>query len=144
MKKLIFVFVLLVAVLIFSWWAKSVNFNPLSLASAFPQVKGASTTATVEPTKTTPTPIPVEIIITITPNGFVPDALMITSNTKITWVNKSGTTASIASDPENAFTDLNLGDLWENSSVSLTFTKPGRYHYLNSKNPLQKGTLIVK
>jgi len=88
--------------------------------------------------------IPVEILITVTPNGFVPDVIMIAPGTKITWVNKSGNTANITSDPQDTYTQLNLGDFGQNSSVSLIFSTAGRYHYYNNKNPLQKGTLVVK
>lgn len=106
--------------------------------------KTATTSAVATTKAPTATPIPEEILITITPNGFVPNALMISPNTKITWVNKSTTSASIASDPQNAYPALNLGDVGMNSSISLLFTQPGRYTYENGKNPLQKGVLIVK
>ena len=92
----------------------------------------------------TATPIPEEILITITPSGFVPNALMISPNTKITWVNKSTTTARIISDPQNAYPQLNLGNVDINNSVSLLFTQPGRYTYQNGNNSLQKGVLVVK
>lgn len=103
-----------------------------------PTVAGAATQAV------TPTPIPVEILITITPNGFVPDVIMISPNTKITWVNKTPNIATINSDPQDAFAQLNLGDVSQNGSVSLVFTHAGRFHYVNSKNPAQKGTIVVK
>ncbi len=142
MKKIVFVIIILILVLLFFWWARNTKFNLIPLATSLSREKNASTSGM--PTINTPTTIPVEIIITITPNGFVPDSLMINKGTKITWVNKSGLTANISSYPESAFPALNLGDIWENSSVSLTFTTPGRYHYLNGKNALQKGTLIVR
>lgn len=104
----------------------------------------ATSSAQPNAPKITLTPIPVEILITVTPNGFVPDVIMIAPNTKITWVNKSSVVANVTSDPQNAYTQLNLGDFGQNSSVSLTFGAAGRYHYYNSKNPLQKGTLVVK
>lgn len=141
MRKLFIVTAILVAILVFVWWAKSTNFSPFSFASTFPRTTG---TLGVTSNTAIPTPLPVEIIITVTPNGFVPDALMISPNTKITWINKSGNTAGISSDPQNAYTDLNLGDFGENSSVSLTFTRSGRYHYLNGQNSTQKGTLVVR
>lgn len=111
---------------------------------SLPEVKGVQTTAGTTTVPATPTTVPVEIIITVTPNGFVPDVLMIDRNTKITWINKSGTTANISSDPQNANAFLNLGDFGENGSVSVTFPQPGRYHYFNNRNPLQKGTMVVK
>lgn len=101
----------------------------------------SATPAGLSPTLTT---IPVEILITVTPNGFVPDVIMISPNTKITWVNKTPFTANISSDPQNAYTSLNLGDFGENGSVSLVFPHEGRFHYENAKNAGQKGTIVVK
>lgn len=144
MKKLILVAVLLVAVLLLSWWAKSANFSPFAMMQSFQQVKGASTQQTTATVAQSPTPIPVEIIITVTPNGFVPDVIMISPGTKITWINKTPNTANISSDPQDAYQQLNLGDFGENGSVSQTFPTAGRYHYDNGKNPVQKGVLVVK
>ena len=114
------------------------------IQSLTPKTATPSATLNNNQTQPTTTSIPVEIIITITPSGFVPDSLMISKNTKITWVNKSSEIATIASDPQNTFPPLNLGDVGVNDSVSLIFSQPGRYHYDNGKNPSQKGTLIVK
>lgn len=143
MRKLILVALLLVAVLLLSWWARAANFNLAGmLSSMHPQVQSAPLPSHTP--SNTPTPIPVEIIVTVTPSGFVPDVLMISAGTKITWINKSSTTANISSDPQNAFAQLNLGDFGDNGSLSLTFTTSGRYHYDNGKNPSQKGTIVVK
>lgn len=144
MKKLIFVALLLVAVLLVSWWAKSANFSPFTMMQSLQQVKGASTQQQTATVTLTPTQIPVEIIITVTPNGFVPDVIMISPGTKITWVNKTPNTANITSDPQGAYQQLNLGDFGQNGSVSQVFPTAGRYRYANGKNPQQKGVLVVK
>ncbi len=148
MKKLILVALLLVALLAFSAWAKAANFDPRNMFQSInrtitPQsttnqaVKGAATTPT-------PTPFPIEILITLTPNGFVPDVIMISAETKITWVNKSAQTATLSSDPVNKNPQLNLGDFDQNGSVSYVFPSSGRYSYENSKIPSQKGVIVVK
>jgi plastocyanin len=109
--------------------------TPLPLASQSVTV-GKSTTIAPSPT------IMTEILITITPHGFVPDVIMIEKGTKITWVNKSGYSASIAS-PTN-YAPLNLGSINLNNSVSLIFTTKGRYSYANQNNPSETGTIIVE
>ena len=147
MKKLILVAVLLVLVLLLSWWAKGANFSILTMMQSVTRPQIATQSAVPNISKTfspTLTPVPVEILITVTPNGFVPDVIMIASNTKITWVNKSGVIANVSSDLTSVYPQLNLGDFNQNGSVSLTFPKAGRYNYFNNKNPMQKGTLVVK
>jgi len=144
MRKLILVAILLIAVLLLSWWARGANFSVFTMMQNVAHPPVTTTSAQPNAPKITPTPIPVEILITVTPNGFVPDVIMIAPGTKITWVNKSGNTANITSDPLDAYTQLNLGDFGQNSSVSLVFPAAGRYHYYNNKNPNQKGTLVVK
>lgn len=135
--------VLLIVVLLVSWWAKGANFDPFTMLHSFQQVKGAATQTPTVVTQS-PTPIPVEIIITLTPNGFVPDAIMITPGTKITWINKTPFPANISSDPQAAYPLLNLGDFGQNNSLSQVFPTAGRYQYINGKNTTQKGILVVK
>lgn len=112
------------------------HFSPPQVVVNQPKVTQATTAS--------PTPLPIEIIITLTPNGFVPDVIMINPNTKITWINKTPFTANVSSDSENNNTQFSLGDFGENGSVSQSFPKAGRYSYYNTKNPGQKGTLVVK
>lgn len=95
--------------------------------------------------QTIPT-ITVEILITVTSNGFVPDVITVAPGTKITWVNKSGSDANVSSDPHPTHTnypELNLGNFWNNGSVSLIFTKTGRFGYHNHLNPNQHGIIVV-
>lgn len=137
---------LLVAILVFSAWAKTANFNAVELFKNFGKTTIPTTTTDqqVKGVAATPTPVPIEILVTLTPNGFVPDVIMIAPNTKITWVNKSATLATLASDPQDLHPELNLGDFDQNASVSYTFFNAGRYNYQNSKIPSQKGTIVVK
>ncbi len=85
--------------------------------------------------------------VTITSTGFDPQTITIKAGTKVTWVNKSGTTANVSSDPHPIHTDyppLNLGSFTNGSSVSLTFDASGTHGYHNHLNPSQKGTIIVQ
>ncbi len=149
MRKLILVAVLLVAVLLVSWWAKGANFSLFTMMQGISHPQAATQSAIPQGTHSAgreqaPTAIPVEILITLTPNGFIPDVIMVSPNTKITWVNKTPFTGNISSNPQGAYTELNLGDFGQNASLSLLFPKPGRYNYYNNKNPQQKGTIVVK
>lgn len=139
MKKLVFATLGLIVLLIFSVWAKNANFNLKNLSTTSILPTGIPTTTNDKKIVATPT-IPIEILITVTPNGFVPDVIMITPGTKITWVNKSGTTANIKSD---SYTQLNLGNFSQNNSVSFTFSTGGRFSYYNGTNPTQHGTIVV-
>src|SRR5260221_12935927 len=129
MKKLVLVALLLGVVLLLSWWARVANFSVFTMMQNVVHPKVATSSAlpvqTTHLGDLTPTPIPVEILITVTPNGFVPDVIMISPNTKITWVNKSGAIANITSDPQNTYTSLNLGDFGQNASLSLLFPTAG-------------------
>lgn len=149
MKKLYFAGAGIVLLLLFSLWAKNANFNLRSMMQTPINALGPTGAVAEDSSKsqTSPSPIPVEIIITVTPYGFVPDALAINPGTKITWINKSGTDANVTSNPHPTSTDypdLDLGNFWNNGSVSLVFTKAGRFGYHNSLIPSQKGTIIVK
>lgn len=150
MKKLYFAGAGIVLLLLFSIWAKSANFNLRTMMQTSMQpinsTGSASTTTNPSFPKATPT-IPIEILITVTPNGFVPDVITISPGTKITWVNKAGTDANISSDPHPSnisYPSLNLGDFGFNNSVSFIFPQAGRFGYHNSVNPSQHGTIVVR
>lgn len=145
MKKLYFAGLGIVLLLLFSVWAKNANFNLRSMMQTPLQTLAPTGAGTSLP-HATPT-IPVEILITITPNGFVPDGITITTGTKITWVNKSSSEANISSDPHPTHTNysaLNLGNVGNNGSLSLIFPKAGRFGYHNHLNPAQHGTIVVQ
>lgn len=101
-----------------------------------------STSNSAQPKTVTPTPFPVEIYITLTPYGFVPNALMVKSGTKITWINKSGIDATVT--PNTHIAGFPTGMLGSNSTQSFTFTTLGRYIYNNQKKSIQTGIIIVE
>ncbi len=85
--------------------------------------------------------------ITLTSQGFSPSTLTVSKGAKVVWVNNSGSTASINSNPHPTHTDyplLNLGQVTDGESVELTFPKSGTYGYHNHLNPTETGTVIVE
>jgi len=96
------------------------------------------------------TPMPTKIAIetvTLTANGFSPSDLKINSQSRVIWINNSGTQASVNSDPypyNTKWVFLNLGTFANGSSVSTVFAKPGIFTYHNQLNPNQKGMVTVK
>lgn len=88
-----------------------------------------------------------EVQITYTANGFSPNPLTVKAGTKVTWLNKSGQTVAVDSDPHpihTSYPPMNFGPFSDGSSVSLVFDKPGTYRYHNHLNPSQTGTIIVQ
>lgn len=88
-----------------------------------------------------------EKMVNLTKAGFEPQTITIKVGTKVTWVNKSGETATINSDPHPTHTlwpFLNLGRFEDGASVSATFDKAGTYTYHNHLNPSQTGTVVVE
>lgn len=85
--------------------------------------------------------------VKLTQNGFDPSTLTIKAGTKVTWVNQSGETATVNSDPHPIHTDyppLNLDEFSNGGTLSLTFDKPGTYGYHNHLNPSEHGTIVVQ
>lgn len=85
--------------------------------------------------------------VTLTQDGFSPAALTVKAGTTVTWVNKSGTDATVNSDPHpihTAYPQLNLGSFSDGGTLSLKFDKPGTYGYHNHFNSSQKGTIVVQ
>lgn len=85
--------------------------------------------------------------VTLTSNGFSPATLTIKAGSSVTWVNKSGETATVNSDPHpihTAYPPLNLGSFSDGATLSLTFDKPGSFGYHNHLQPSEKGTIIVQ
>ncbi len=99
--------------------------------------------------KTTPAQSPAQQqnIITLTQNGWSPATLTIKTGQTVTWINKSGQTATVNSNPHpthTAYPPLNLGSFSNGGSLSLTFPTPGTYGYHNHLNPGQTGIIIVQ
>lgn len=106
----------------------------------------ATTTGTATPS-TQPSKPASATTITVTATGFSPQTITIKAGTKVTWINQSGITANVSSDPHPVHTDyppLNLGSFANGSSVSLVFDTAGTHGYHNHLNPSQKGTIIVQ
>lgn len=87
-----------------------------------------------------------EIILTMA-DGFSPASLTIKVGDRVTWVNESGTDATVNSAPHPAHTNyppLNLGSFSDGATLSLVFDKPGTYKYHNHLNPSQFGAIVVQ
>ena len=85
--------------------------------------------------------------VTLTSSGFQPQTLTIKSDTRIVWINRSGTVGTVNSDnyPTNLlYPFLNFGQFKNGSSFSTIFKKSGTYTYYNFSNPSQKGKIIVQ
>lgn len=85
--------------------------------------------------------------VEVTSSGFTPQEIKIKAGTRVVWTNKSGTAATVNSDPHPTHTlwpFLNLGSFDDGSSVSVVFEKTGKYTYHNHFNPEQKGTVVVE
>ncbi len=101
-------------------------------------------------TAVTPTPEATsnsEVTVQVTASGFDPQTVTVKAGTKVTWMNNSGQTVSINSNPHPIHTDyppLNLGRVDDGGSVSLVFDKPGSYGYHNHLQPSQTGEIIVQ
>lgn len=88
-----------------------------------------------------------EKMVNLTKAGFEPGTITIKVGTKVTWVNKSGETATVNSDPHPIHTlwpFLNLGSFDDGGSVSVIFDKAGTYTYHNHLNPSETGTVIAE
>jgi plastocyanin len=88
-----------------------------------------------------------EPAVMITAKGFEPQTLTVKSNTTVTWTNKSGGVANVSSanHPTHLlYPPLNLGNVEDGKTVSLSFDTPGTYTYHNHLNPTQFGKIIVE
>ncbi len=85
--------------------------------------------------------------VALTANGFSPATITIQKGDTVIWTNKSGTTATVNSNPHPTHTDyppLNLGSFNNGATLSLTFPNTGTYGYHNHLNPSQMGSVVVK
>jgi len=103
-------------------------------------------TVVSEPTKPPQPTSTATVDVTLTPNGFSPQTITIHAYTRVVWINKSGTEATVNSDPHpvhTAYPPLNLGIFGKIGRLSLVFPKPGHYGYHNHFDANQTGTVIV-
>lgn len=106
---------------------------------------GYQTQPTVE--QTLPTVEQSQNTVNLTSTGFSPANLTIESGQTVTWINKSGQTATVNSAPHpahTAYSPLNLDSFNDGGTLSLTFDKPGTYNYHNHLNSSQRGTITVQ
>jgi len=85
--------------------------------------------------------------VTLSESGFTPATLTVKAGTTVKWVNNSGKSATVSSNPHPThtnYTPLNLGQFNGDTPHSLTFDALGTYGYHNHLNPAQKGTIIVQ
>lgn len=116
-----------------------------SKPSTNPQVPKEQTST--EQTSASPSAVMEKNVVTLTANGYEPQTLTVKAGTKVSWVNKSGETATVNSDnhpTHELYPFLNLGKFEDGGSLSVVVEKPGTYTYHNHLNPDQKGTLIAQ
>ncbi len=110
--------------------------QPLQVQTTPEQSTGASPSAAID--KNT---------VTLTANGYEPQTLTIKAGTKVSWINKSGETATVSSDnhpTHELYPFLNLGKFADGESLSVVVEKPGTYTYHNHLNADEKGTIIAE
>lgn len=85
--------------------------------------------------------------VKITKVGFEPPTISIKRGETVKWINESGGTATVNSDPSpknDLYPFLNLGEIPNGSSSDAQFVDSGTYKYHNQNNPVQRGTVVVK
>lgn len=91
-------------------------------------------------------PTPSATVI-LTSSGPSPKTATIKAGNSVKFVNNSGATIEIASDPHPTHTNLsalNLGVVAPGKSVTVTLTKTGTWGYHNHLQPSVKGTIVVQ
>lgn len=86
--------------------------------------------------------------VAFTSSGFTPSTITVSPGTRVTWVNQSGSAATVNSDDHPThlkFPFLNLGQFPSGGTLSVVFpTTAGTYTYHDHYSPNFKGTVIVK
>lgn len=85
--------------------------------------------------------------VTLTSSGFQPQTLTVKAGTTVTFVNKSGATATVNSavhPTHTLFPFLNLGSFDDGQSLQVTFDKTGTFTYHNHLVPSQTGEVVVE
>lgn len=121
-------------------------FAPRSTSQSLPTNSKQALTPT-QPTKkitSSPTVTPKATAkIIVTPLGFSPTSIQVKVNTKISWINQSGSLVNISAYPTNKFSQLNIGNFGNNAVVFVILTKAGTYTYYNNLHSSERGTIIV-
>ena len=83
--------------------------------------------------------------VTDSDSGFVPDSLVVAVGTTVTFIDQSGNTMWVGSDPHPVHSDHPAFDqLKTGESFSFTFTETGTYNYHNHMFPTRTGVVIVE
>lgn len=105
----------------------------------------ATSQDTANPTVTTAANPSVNVILTN--SGFTPKEITVKTGTSVSWINKSGKSATVSSDDHpthKLFPFLNLGEFSDSSSLQIVFDKPGTYTYHDHYNASSVGTVVVE
>jgi plastocyanin len=73
---------------------------------------------------------------------FVPATLTVPVGTKVTFTQEDSTPHTVSGSGNSSF--LRSAPLNKGQSYTVTFSKPGTYHYICSIHPTMHGTVIVK
>lgn len=117
----------------------------------FGNKKTSTPAETTKPTPAQTNSSPVRAVaansILLFDTGFKPKELIVKAGTKITWINRSGKSATVDSDDHpthKLFPFLNLGQFANGASVQVVFDKPGTYIYHNHFDASQTGRITVQ
>jgi plastocyanin len=72
---------------------------------------------------------------------FMPSNLSVSVGTKVKFINEDSTPHTVVGSGPSAF--IKSGDLSQNQTYSVTFTKAGAFDYICSIHPYMKGTVTV-
>lgn len=95
----------------------------------------------------TPKEVQNEETITLTSSGFEPETITIKPETRVVFINRSGSTAAVNSDIHpihSLYPLLNLGNFGDGERLEVTFEESGTYTYHNHLNASQTGKIVVK
>lgn len=146
-NKVVIGIIIVVTVLAIFLLSKSGSLYSPSQTQTSTQAPQPSITSTTQQTSPTNEVTKEQNVITLTQDGFSPSTLTVKAGTKVSWINKSGSQATVNSIPHPVHTNyspLNLGSFSDGSTLSLILDKPGTYGYHNHLNPNQSGTVIVQ
>ncbi|MEX2209456.1 MAG: cupredoxin domain-containing protein [Patescibacteria group bacterium] len=90
---------------------------------------------------------PQSVSVTLRDGAFSPDEVTIEAGQSVVFVNESGASAVIASDPHPTHTDLRSlesGTLESGASYLFVFNERGNWGFHNHLEPSQTGTVIVQ
>ncbi len=108
---------------------------------------GNNKTSAPEETNSSPEQTATTNNILLSSSGFEPKELIVKTGTKVTWINRSGKSATVDSDDHpthKLYPFLNLGQFADGVSIQVVFDKPGTYTYHNHFDASQTGSVKVE